>query len=154
MTKDNPFEFSAFWYDIWLKQSKDFMATAEKSLKQIFDTNAYTHPQDYMEQIKHWQESLKKEWQHTQFQHQQKAVEDYWKWMMKMCSEATDKTVQDWMKAAKEQHPIKNIQELYALWLNCCHEVYQQSTSTASYQKAYGDMMNSALEFWKTAMKK
>lgn len=154
MSKENPFEFGANWYDLWTKQSKEFFETAEKSLKQVFDKDAYKHPEDYMAQINQWQATMKHYWQVMQLNEQQKAAENYWKWMMKMCSEASDRMVDEWMKRAKKKDPVKNIHELYELWLNCCHEVYQQSTNTASYQKAYGDMMNSALEFWKSALKK
>jgi hypothetical protein len=154
MYKDEKAEFKTNWYDLWMKQSKEFFDTADKNLKDLFNKSTFPNPEDHLKQIQKWLDALKTQWQFTQLTDQQKMYENYWKMMSKMCSDASDMLVGQWIKRNREQDPIKNTRELYELWLNCCQEVYEKAMHSAAYQKAYGDFMNAALKYWKSAMPK
>jgi Poly(R)-hydroxyalkanoic acid synthase subunit (PHA_synth_III_E) len=154
MDKENKFDFNTNWYDLWMKQSKEFFDSADKNLKDVFGHGAAANPEDHLKQIQQWLETLKNQWQFAQLNEQQRAYETYWKSMMKMCSDASDKMLSEWIKRSHDNNPIKNVQELYELWLNCCHEVYQKAMHTKSHQEVYGEMMDAALKFWKSAIPK
>lgn len=153
MNKDNPFDIYTYWYDLWMKQSKEFFESANNNLKNMFDQEkeSYLNPEEHIKQIQEWLETLKNQWQFIQLNEQQKAYETYWKMMNKMCAEASDMMLSEWMKKTREHQPIKNIHELYELWLNCCNEIYTKAMHSKSYQEAYGEFMNAALKFWKSA---
>lgn len=142
------------WYDIWMKQSKNFYETSEKNLKELFANNTQMNPEEQMKLIQHWSDTLKNQWSHIQLNEQQKAYETYWKMINKMCLEANDRLVQKWMENIKENNPIKNTHDLYALWLDCCNEVYKKFMHSDAYQEAYGNMFNAAIDFWKKAFYK
>lgn len=152
--KQAHFDFNTNWYDLWMKQSKDFFTSADDNLKDMFSKGTYANPQDHLEQINEWLEKLKHQWEFTQLTEEQKVYQTYWKTMSKMCSDASDMMVEQWIKRSQEKNPIKTVHELYELWLNCCHEIYQKSVKSKAYQDAYGEFMNAAFKFWKSAMPK
>lgn len=142
------------WYELWMNQSKAFFESADKNLKDVFGQGAGANPEEHLKQIQQWLETLKNQWQVTQLTEQQKHYAEYWKTMSKMCSDANDMLLNQWIKRTREKHPIQNTHELYELWLNCCSEVYQKAMHSKSYQDAYGEFMNAALQFWKNAIPK
>jgi len=154
MGKETKFDFNTNWYELWTQQSKEFFESAEKNLKGLFTQEAKINPEEHIEQINKWLETLKKHWQFTALNEQQKIHENYWKIMAKMCSDASDMMVKQWIQRGKENHPIENIRELYELWLNCCNEIYTKAMHSKSYQEAYGEFMNAAMHFWKSAQPK
>jgi hypothetical protein len=157
MSKDknkDKFNFDTGWYELWMKQSREFYDSAEKNLKEMFAPGASANPEENMKLVNQWLDSLKQQWQSAQLGEQQKAFENYWKMMMKMCMDATDMLVQQWTQRARENQPVKSVRELYDLWLNCCNEVYSKSMHSKSYQEAYGEFMNAAIHFWKSALPK
>jgi hypothetical protein len=154
MSKEkDKFDFNQNWYDVWMKQSKEFFDTAEKNLKGVFNQDNL-NPQDHMKQINDWMETLKNKWQAMHLDEQQKAYINYWNAMSKMSMDANEMMLKLWMQRSKEHNPIKNIPELYELWLNCCNEVYKNAMHSKSYQEAYGEFMNAAIQFWKSALNK
>ena len=157
MVKDKEkkkFDFDTNWYELWMKQSKEFYDSAEKNLKDIFSPGISTNPEDHMKLINQWLNLLKSQWQMEQFSEQQKALETYWKMMLKMNIDASDMMVQQWRQRSKDNNPINNIHELYNLWLNCCHEVYKNAMHSKPYQDTDGEFMNAAIHFWKSALSK
>src|SRR5579872_1399565 len=155
MTKDkNPFDFNPDWYDVWMKQTKAFFDSAESNLTGLFSSDAQFKPEDHLNQMNAWVETLKAQWKLPQLNEQQKAQEKYWKEMSAMCMQAADLMSKQWMQRAKEHKPVKNVRELYELWLNCCNEVYAKAMHTKSYQDAYGEFMNAAIHYWKSALHK
>ena len=142
----------ANWFDLWMKQSKEFFDSAETNLKDLFNKSA--NPEDHLDQIKQWQDMLKNQWQFMELNPQQKEHEEYWQVMIKMCNEAFDMMVEQWIRRNREGKPIMDVRELYELWLSCCNDVYAKHMRTRSYQQMYGDFMNAALNYWKTSMPK
>lgn len=154
MSKESEkFEFNN-WYDLWMKQSKEFFDSAEKNLKGMFNPEAYANPQDHIKQINEWLDTMRNKWQVNQLNEQQKAFENYWKIMFKMFNEASDKMVNLWMQRSTGNNPVKNVRELYELWLNCCNEVYKNAMQSKSYQETYGEFMNAAIHYWKSTLPK
>lgn len=150
MSQDKKSEGYTDWYDLWMKQSREFFASADKNLKTMFSSDNYYNPQDHLKQINHWLNTLKNQWAYMQFPDDQDESAIYWKNMNKMCHEASDHMLEQWLKRAREGHPIKSLRELYDLWLECCHEVFERHLQTKAYQDAYGDLMNATFQFWKT----
>ncbi len=147
-------KFEHNWYDLWTKQSKDFFDSADKNLKDLFGKSTTVNPEDHLEKIQQWLDTLKNQWRFIELNQQQKAFENYWKTMSKMCNEASDMMLQEWIKRSRGQQPIKNVHELYELWLNCCHDIYDKSTHAKSYQDTYGEFVNAAMKFWQSTMPK
>jgi len=154
MTKEKKFEPNTNWYELWMKQSKEFFETAEKNLPGMFPKEGFAKPEEHLKQINDWLDSLKSQWRLSQLNDQQKAFETYWQMTTKMCNEASDKMVEQWIKRSRDNHPIKNIRELYELWLDCCQEIYKKGMASKDFQQAYGDYMNAVLQFWKSAIPK
>jgi len=154
MAKEKKSDFNANWYDLWMKQSKDFFENANKNLQDMFVSGAFAHSEDHRQQINQWMEMLKNQWNVTQFTEQQKAFKSYWKIMSQMCNDAADMMLDKWIQRSREDQPVKNTRELYELWLNCCQEVYKKSMSAKDFQEAYGEFMNATLHFWKSALPK
>lgn len=138
------------WYDVWMKQSKEFFESANKNLNGVFMPGVSSNPEDHQAQVQEWLETLKKQWQFTHLTEEQKAFANYWQAMAKMCSDASDLMLQQWIKRSQDKNPIKNVHELYELWLQACQEVYQKSLQTNVYQDAYGEFMKAAMQFWKS----
>lgn len=137
------------WYELWMKQNREFFTSAEKNLRDVFSKSGFSNPEEHMNQINLWLETLKNQWQFTQLKTDQKIYEDYWKMMGKLYSDASDMMLAQWIKRTQDKNPVKTIQELYELWLNCCKDVYTKSQQTKAYQEAYGEFMQAALKFWK-----
>lgn len=151
MNKDNHSKTDfTDWYSLWLKQSRAFYESANQNLQGMFDKNNDVNPEEHAEKIQAWLESLKKQWNFSQLTDNQKMFMDYWQGVAKTCNEACDMLLQEWIKRSKENDPVKNIKELYEMWLNCCQTIYQQSLQNQSYQNAYGEFMNAAMKFWKS----
>jgi hypothetical protein len=148
------FDFNTNWYELWMKQSKEFFESANKQLGNMFGQTSFVNPEDHVKQIQEWLDSLKNQWQFIPLNEQQKAYEAYWKSMAKMCSDASDRLIEQWIKRTHEEKPIKDVRELYELWLNCCHEVYEEAMRSKSYQEVYSEFMKAALKFWKSAIPK
>lgn len=146
MNKENKFSFDTNWYELWMKQSKEFFSTAQESW--------FKNPQEHLRQIEQWMDTLKNQWEHSQLTKEQKAYQEYWNMMTKMCTEASDMMLKEWVKRAHDDNSIKTIRELYELWLECCHTVYQKSLQSKAYQEAYGEWMNAATKFWKETLPK
>lgn len=145
-------DFYTNWYELWMKQSQDFFSSAEKNLKGMFEDQSFKNPEAHLKQINEWLETLKTQWEFSQLTDDQKAQQMYWKMMAKMCSDAADRMVSEWIKRSKTDNPIQSIRELYELWLACCQEVYQKALQTKNFQEAYADFMNAAFKFWQSAM--
>lgn len=152
MVKEKNVDFTTNWYELWMKQSKEFFDALNKSGKDIFGSREIPHPEDYINQIQQWSEMFKKQLQFMQPNGQQKSYETYWKMMSDMYNEAFLKLVDQWMERVRNQKPITNMRELYELWLDCCHEVYEKSMRTNAHQRAYGELMNAALTYWKSVI--
>lgn len=151
---DAKMNMNSNWYDLWMQQNKDFFASAEKNLHGMFEQGKQTKPEDHMQQINQWLETLKSQWQNSTLTEQQKAYENYWRMMSKMCSDASDMMVKQWMQRSQQNNPVNSIRELYDLWLNCCNEIYTKGMHSKSYQDAYGELMNATIHFWKSVMQK
>ena len=150
MEKEKNFNAYTDWYDLWMKQSKNFFESANDHLENFFsDKEKYTHPEEHLRQIHAWLDILKKQWQSTPLSGEQKLYEKYIKIMNEMVMEASDRMVELWIKRSHTDHPIKSIHELYAVWLDCCHDIYTNAMRSQTFQEAYGDWMNATLKFWK-----
>lgn len=154
MGKENESDLYTQWYQLWMEQSKNFLSSADENLKGIFEKSTAVNPEEHLKQIHAWLESLKQQWNFAQLSEEQKAYTNYWQQMSAMYQEASEKIVEEWIKRFKSGDPIKNTHELYELWLKCCHEIYQKSLHTKTYQEAYGEFMNAAMKFWKSSMPK
>lgn len=154
MNKEDKVHFDTNWYELWMKQSKEFFESADKNLKEIFGKHSIANPEEHLKQVEQWLETLKKQWESSQLTKEQKAYQEYWKMMAKMYSDASDMMLQEWIKRSHHDNAIKNIRELYELWIQCCHSVYQKSLQSNAYQEAYGDFMNAAIKFWKDMITK
>jgi hypothetical protein len=152
--QDEKINIDSNWYDLWTQQSKSFFESAEKNLKGVFDQGGTVKPEDHMQQINSWLDSLKNQWQGHGMMDQQKVYEHYGRMMNKMCTDATDMMMQQWMQRSHQSNPVQNVRELYELWLNCCNEVYSKGMHSKEFQDAYGDLMNATINFWKSMMQK
>lgn len=140
------------WYQMWSKQSKEFFETAEKNLQNLFAKGAVVKPEENLKQINQWVETMKTQWEFSQLTDEQKAYAAYWKMMAKMCNDASDLMVSEWIKRSRQENPINSIRELYELWLHCCQEIHEKAIHSKAYHEAYGDFMNNAFKFWKAYM--
>ena len=136
-------------YELWMQQSRDFFVTANESLKGLFANNRVVDPEEHFLHIQEWLENMKQQWQMVQATQEQ---QEYWNSMIKICVEGADMMLLEWGRLVRDDKPVHSIQELYQLWLNCCHEVYQKSLQTKSFQDTYGEFMNKAFRFWKNAV--
>lgn len=142
------------WYDLWAKQSKEFFESAESNLQAIFGKDSFANPEAHLQQINDWLTAVKKQWQFSQLSEKQKDYQSYIDLMNKMYNDAAKMMMEQWIQRSHEENPVKNIRELYELWLNCCQEVYKKALSKKDYQEAYAEFMNSALKFWQSNMPK
>lgn len=147
-------DFYAQWYKLWMEQSNIFLASANKNLKDLFDQSTTVNPEEHLKQIHAWLESLKQQWNVDKLAQEQNAYANYWQQMSAMYKEASDKIIEEWTKRFKSGEPIKNVNELYELWLKCCHEIYQKSLHNKAFQETYGEFMNAAMKYWKSTMPK
>jgi hypothetical protein len=143
------FDFSN-WYDLWMEQSKIFFDSTDKNLKNLFNQQTAVNPEEHLEQINAWAETIKNHWQSLKLTAELQAYENYFKSVSTMCIDASNMMVQKWIERYKENRPIKNNRELYELWLESCHEVYQAAMHEKTFQIMYGDFMNSTIHYWKT----
>lgn len=141
------------WYEQWMQQSQAFLTSAEKNLRDVFGNNT-SDPLKYMTQIQQWMESMKQQWEFAQLTDEQKAQQVYWKMMTGIYQEAMEMMFKQWVKRTEEKDPVKSIRELYEIWLDCCHEVYQKSLKSQAYQTAFADMMNASFKLWQQALQK
>lgn len=155
MSKNNKqSDSNANWYEVWMQQTKTFFDSAEGNLAELFTSKAQANPDAYLAQMHAWLETLKKHWQFTALNEQQQATEKYWQAMSMMCCEASELMAKQWLQRAKENKPVKNIKELYELWLNACHEVYAKAMHSSAYQTIYGDLMNASIHYWQSVLPK
>lgn len=143
------FDFNQNWYEIWMNQSKAFLASAEANLSQLFNGKSPVDPLEHMQQIQAWLSALQSQWNVMNVGKTPDNFHSYWQQMGALSQQATDEMMKEWVKRTKSNQPITNIQELYQLWLDCCHEVYAKAIRSADYQKMYGEFMNAALKLWK-----
>lgn len=154
MAENNGGEMYTQWYKVWTEQSKEFFESADKNLKNLFGQPAAVDPSQHLNQINDWMNSLKQQWEFSRLTQEQQAYAEYWKKMLEMSKEASDQMLAEWIKRSKEGKPVQDVHELYELWLKSCHDIYQKSMQTKSYQEAYGEFMNAAMKFWKTSIPK
>lgn len=138
-------------YELWMDQSREFFTTADEYLKNMFSKNMSVDPEENIERIQSWLKVMKQNWNTTQSEKDQK---DYWQAMTKICNEAADLMLQEWIRLGRDNKPVNSIQDLYQLWMRCCSDVYQRSLLTKNFQDAYGDFMNTAFNFWNNAVPK
>lgn len=152
MSRENKTGMDMEWLEIWMKQGNVFLESAQKNLKEIFGSETLGNPQDHWKQIEGWINNLNKQWQSNPMGDQQGIYQDYWKWVAKTCTDATNLMSQEWLKRSQDDHKIQSVRELYELWLECCQDAYRNSVQSNSFQKTYTDMMNATLKLWKSAM--
>ena len=114
----------------------------------MFGEHASLNPEEHLDEINAWLKSLKKHWEKTQLNEEQKMYAAYWNMMNDMCKQASDLMLTQWVKKAHDKQYIQSIQELYELWLNCCHDVYQRYVHSKAYQENYAEFINNAFKFW------
>lgn len=148
MKKDDMFNFDSNWQDLWVQQGKAFYDTANAQLKDLFDKNKTFNPEQHTEQLSVWLNTLKAQWDKSAQKPSDTIFQNYWQFMAKLCGEASDSMMKEWIKRTQENNPINNIRELYELWLNCCNEKYQQAIQTKSFQDTYANFINAALKAW------
>ncbi len=148
------FEFNQNLYDMWMEQTKQFFNSADNNLQGLFSKNAFVDPQEHMQQIQKWLDTLQSQWNVMNLNQQQMPLQKYWKAMAEMSTEASELMLKEWIKRTKDDKPIKDVRELYDLWLSCCHEIYAKKIHQPDYQEMYGEFMNAAMTFWKTMMPK
>lgn len=150
MSKEEKVEFDTQAYDLWMKKSKEFFASAEKNFKEMLDQDQF-HAEKHLKTIQEWLDTMKVQWDSSQLPKDQTIYHHYWQMMANMCHDAAKYMIQEWTKRVDEHHPIKDIHELSELWLSCCHHAYQDALQTKTYQEAY-DFMHAATNFWKSVM--
>ena len=144
----------SYWVNYSRLKPKVFFDSAEKNLHDLFANQAKVNPEDHLQQINQWLEALKNQWKFDSFNPHPEAYENYVNIMSKMCMDASDKMLKQWIQRYKQDKPIHSVRELYELWLNCCHEIYSDAIHSKSYQEAYGDFMNATIHFWKSVLPK
>lgn len=152
MEKESKTDTHTNWYELWMKQSKDFFDSANKNLSNIFTKNAKVNPEEQLKQINQWLEAMKTQWEFSQLTEEQKVYATYWKTMSKMYQDASDLLLVEWIKRTREKNPVSSVRELYEMWLRCCQEIHEKSLRTKSYQESYGEFMSTAFKFWKNYM--
>lgn len=154
MNKHTHFDKPNDWYEMWMQQSKNFFESADEHLKSLFSQDAFADPEAHLKQVHAWLESLKARWQQTQQAEANEQFKPYWQMVTKMYQDSADLMLKEWLQRTRSSQPITNMHDLYELWLNSCHQVYQQTQQSQRYQEMYGDMMNAALQFWQQATNK
>lgn len=135
-------------YELWMEQSREFFKTADEHLKKTFVKDTTVNPEENIENIRAWLKLMKQNWKEAK--HAQDADEQ-WQAMTTICSDAADMMLEEWIKLAREDKPVKSIQELYELWLRCCNDSYQQSMRIKQFQDTYGEFISTAFRFWNNA---
>ncbi len=55
MNKDDKFDFTnTNWYELWMKQSKDFFDMTEKNLQDIFNQENLSNSQEQLKKMDEW----------------------------------------------------------------------------------------------------
>lgn len=135
------------YYELWMKQSKEFFESANQHLG-----NSFQHPEEHGDQVEQWLKLLKNQWQFNQVTDDHKSFKPYWEAAYKMYQEASDMMMKQWIERSHSENPITNSRELYELWLDCCHQIYKKSMATHDYQQAYGEFINATLHYWKSVI--
>lgn len=148
MKKDDSFKFNSYWYDIWEKQSQQFFTLTKQHLQACFDKEDF-NIQEHFTQIQAWFNDLKQQWLSSLQTQEKNSYQEYADLINNIFNNAAELMLKKWEKKNKTSDPIKNMVELYALWLDCCHHACQKAQQTKTYQALYGDIMNSAMQFWK-----
>lgn len=154
MNKDNHFKPHENFYEMWMAQSKTFFETADKNLREMFGNDVYKHPEAHLDEINKWLDSLKAQWEQNQYLDGQKIYQDYWKFMHKLCHDAADTMMREWIKRSRDRHYVKNIHDLYELWLRSCSDSYKKSLESVNGHDTYAEFMNQAIKFWQSYMPK
>lgn len=147
-------DFMQDWYKIWMKQSNFFKETAEQNFKHAFDQTNLFNPEEHQQQIQAWLNLLKENWQNTFVHNVTRTQENYFKMMVDCYNQSSKLFIEQWINLFKKQKPIRNVHELYELWLNCCQEAYQNMLKSNNFQESYGEWMNSFIKFWKEILPK
>ncbi|EKD71979.1 MAG: hypothetical protein ACD_46C00041G0003 [uncultured bacterium] len=142
------------FYEIWMNLSKQFYQSANENLQHIFSQEKKFEPENHIEMIQQWLNSIRDQWLNHSFGNNENQYQKHWQFMIKIYNESADLFLRQWIKQTQDQKPITNIQDLYELWLSSCNEIYRKSLHTAAYQEIYGEMMNAALKFWNIAPSK
>ncbi|MBV9576336.1 MAG: hypothetical protein JO149_06905 [Gammaproteobacteria bacterium] len=150
--KENTTNFTQLFFENWMKQTKDFFAASEKNFQDIFAMKEKADfSSEQTEKMYAWIQLLKDQWRFIQLDHTLKVYEAYWSLLSKIYIEAADKLMHLWTERQRANNPVKNMQELYGLWLNTCHDIYYRAMQSSAYQTAYGDFLNETLKYWKSA---
>lgn len=148
MSKQSKGSDSLNWYDFWMQQSQTFFSSADEHLKDLFAKNTFVNPEMHTKQIQQWLDALKIQWQFAELTKEQQKFQEYWQMMAALYTEATEKMMEEWKSRTEDNNPITSTRELYELWLNACHEVYQKALKSKGYQDVYAEWMNATLKFW------
>ena len=142
------------WQKLWLDQSKIFMETANNSFQDLFKNQAQINPQQHLHQMQEWAELMNKQWQNVCDNCTNADQEKYWQAVAQTSRQACELMLEQWQKHANGDESIKSAKELYEMWLNACHEIHMKNIQSNAYQIMYGDMLNQAMQFWKTTLTK
>lgn len=142
------------WQQLWTDQSKIFMDTANKNFEDLFAKNAQLNPEQYQEQIQEWVANMNKQWADIYKNCGDTDQAKYWEAMAQTSKQASEMMLEQWMKRAQQDDPIKSVKELYELWLSSCHDIYMKNIQSNAYQQMYGDMLNDAMKYWKSGINK
>ena len=142
------------WQKLWLDQSKIFMEITNKSLQDLFNQQSQFNPQQHLQQMQAWAELMNKQWLEVCSSCTNADQERYWEAVAQTSKQACDLMLQQWQQKLTNDQPIKSAKELYELWLSACHDIHMKNIQSNAYQMMYGDMLNNAMQFWKTTINK
>lgn len=142
------------WQKLWMDQSRIFIETANKNFSNLFNNQSQLNPGQHFTQMQEWAEMMNRQWQDACQNCTSSDQVKYWEAVANTSRQACDLMLKQWQKNMKNDEPIKSAKELYELWLNACHEIHMQNIQSNAYQIMYGDMLNQAMQFWKTTFTK
>ena len=148
------FDNQADWYSLLIKQSKTFFGATEKNFNGLFTKEPSLGVDEQLQLMRQCLDIFRKQWEFVQLTEEQKAHQVYLRLLKKMYNDACELMFDQWSHRLKQENPIQNINELFDLWLHCCQATYQTTLHSASFQEAYQEWMNAALQFWQSAMPK
>ena len=142
------------WQKLWLEQSKIFMEITDKTLRDLGRGNAKFKPQDHMQQMQQWAELMNQQWQEMVKSCSNADHVRYWEAVAETSKQACELMMQQWQDKVKADQPMQSAKDLYEMWLNACHQVQMQNMNSSNFQNLYGDMLNNAMQFWKSTLNK
>lgn len=140
------------WYNLWINQSKSFFEAAEKNLQEVFEKQNTFHAEEQIKFMQQCLEIIRKQWDFVRLSDEQKNYQHYWTLLARMYNEAAELMMKQWNSRLHEDKPIKNMHELYELWLQSCNEIYQKTIHSSDYQRSYQDWVTNSMKFWQRLM--